>query len=59
MYNHKIRAGERVLYAFGMLLSMQNVVNENGEKVQNSLTPSDVAVKFQVVLWTTQHFLRY
>jgi type I restriction enzyme M protein len=42
MHNHNITAGQRVLYVSGMLLSMQNVVAENGEKVQDGLTPSDL-----------------
>jgi len=42
MHNHNITAGQRVLYVSGMLLSMQNVVDENGEKVQDGLTPSDL-----------------
>lgn len=42
MHNHNITAGQRVLYVSGMLLSMQNVVDESGEIVQEGLTPSDL-----------------
>jgi type I restriction-modification system DNA methylase subunit len=42
MHNHNITAGQRVLYVSGMLLSMQNVVDESGEIVQEGLTPADL-----------------
>lgn len=42
MHNHNITAGQRVLYVSGMLLSMQNVIDESGEIVQEGLTPSDL-----------------
>ena len=42
MHNHNITAPQRVLYVSGMLLSMQNVVNEKGIKVQDGLTPDDL-----------------
>ena len=42
MHNHNITAPQRVLYVSGMLLSMQNVVNEKDIKVQDGLTPLDL-----------------
>ena len=42
MHNHNITAPQRVLYVSGMLLSMQNVVNTDGNKVQDGLTPEDL-----------------
>ena len=41
MHNHNITAPQRVLYVSGMLLSMQDVV-ENGSKIQDGLTPEDL-----------------
>lgn len=43
MHNHNITAPQRVLYVSGMLLSMQNVVDTQGNKIQNGLTPEDLA----------------
>lgn len=42
MHNHNITAPQRVLYVSGMLLSMQDVVNLEGEKIQDGLTPDDL-----------------
>lgn len=42
MHNHNITAPQRVLYVSGMLLSMQDVINETGEKIQDGLTPDDL-----------------
>ncbi|MEI7456923.1 MAG: N-6 DNA methylase, partial [Nitrosomonadales bacterium] len=39
MHNHNITAPQRVLYVSGMLLSMQNVVDVKGNKLQDGLTP--------------------
>lgn len=42
MHNHNITAPQRVLYVSGMLLSMQDIVNSNGEKIQDGLVPDDL-----------------
>ena len=42
MHNHNITAPQRVLYVSGMLLSMQNVVDTAGKKIQDGLTPEDL-----------------
>ena len=42
MHNHNITAPQRVLYVSGMLLSMQNVVDEDGTKIQDGLMPEDL-----------------
>lgn len=42
MHNHNITAGQRVLYVSGMLLSMQDVVDEDGNKIQDGLSPEDL-----------------
>ncbi len=42
MHNHNITAPQRVLYVSGMLLSMQDVINSDGEKIQDGLTPDDL-----------------
>lgn len=42
MHNHNITAPQRVLYVSGMLLSMQDVMNTDGEKIQDGLTPDDL-----------------
>lgn len=42
MHNHNITAPQRVLYVSGMLLSMQNVVNADGNKIQEGLVPEDL-----------------
>lgn len=41
MHNHNITAPQRVLYVSGMLLSMQDVV-EDGQKIQDGLFPDDL-----------------
>ncbi len=42
MHNHNITAPQRVLYVSGMLLSMQNVVDTQGNKIQDGLVPEDL-----------------
>lgn len=42
MHNLNITAPQRVLYVSGMLLSMQNIVDINGNKIQDGLTPEDL-----------------
>ncbi len=42
MHNHNITAPQRVLYVSGMLLSMQDIVDSNGEKIQDGLVPDDL-----------------
>lgn len=42
MHNHNITAPQRVLYVSGMLLSMQNVVDASGVKIQDGLMPDDL-----------------
>jgi type I restriction enzyme M protein len=42
MHNHNITAPQRVLYVSGMLLSMQAVIDTNGVKIQDGLTPEDL-----------------
>ena len=42
MHNHNITAPQRVLYISGMLLSMQNVVDVDDNKLQDGLTPDDL-----------------
>ncbi|ABB43816.1 N-6 DNA methylase [Sulfurimonas denitrificans DSM 1251] len=42
MHNHNITAPQRVLYVSGMLLSMQNVVDTKGTKIQDGLVPQDL-----------------
>lgn len=42
MHNHNITAPQRVLYVSGMLLSMQDVVDSNGAKIQDGLVPDDL-----------------
>jgi type I restriction-modification system DNA methylase subunit len=42
MHNHNITAPQRVLYVSGMLLSMQNVVDTKGDKIQDGLVPEDL-----------------
>lgn len=42
MHNHNITAPQRVLYISGMLLSMQNVVDTNNQKIQDGLTSDDL-----------------
>lgn len=42
MHNHAITAPERVLYVSGMLLSMQDLNDENGTTIKAGLTPDDL-----------------
>lgn len=42
MHNLNITAPQRVLYVSGMLLSMQQVVDKNGHKIQDGLVPEDL-----------------
>lgn len=42
MHNHNITAPQRVLYVSGMLLSMQDIVDEDGNLVQRGLIPEDL-----------------
>lgn len=42
MHNHNITAPQRVLYVSGMLLSMQDIKDENGRIIQNGLCPDDL-----------------
>lgn len=42
MHNLNITAPQRVLYVSGMLLSMQDVVDTNGTKIDNGLIPGDL-----------------
>jgi len=42
MHNHNITAAQRVLYVSGMLLSMQDVVDEDNNKIQDGLMPEDL-----------------
>lgn len=42
MHNHNITAPQRVLYVSGMLLSMQNVIDTKGNKIQDGLVIADL-----------------
>ena len=42
MHNHNITAPQRVLYVSGMLLSMQTIADEKGNKIQEGLVPEDL-----------------
>ena len=42
MHNHNITAPQRVLYVSGMLLAMQDVFDEQGNKLKNWLTIEDL-----------------
>jgi len=42
MHNLNITAPQRVLYVSGMLLSMQDIKDEQGNKIQEGLTPDDL-----------------
>lgn len=42
MHNHNITAPQRVLYVSGMLLSMQDILDEYGNLVQRGLIPEDL-----------------
>lgn len=42
MHNHNITAPQRVLYVSGMLLAMQDILDENGDIIQRGLEPNDL-----------------
>lgn len=42
MHNHNITAPQRVLYVSGMLLSMQDIVDSEGNKIDEGLIPDDL-----------------
>lgn len=42
MHNLNITAPQRVLYVSGMLLSMQHVIDTDGNKIQDGLVPEDL-----------------
>lgn len=42
MHNHNITAPQRVLYVSGMLLSMQDIVDNEGNLIQRGLIPDDL-----------------
>lgn len=42
MHNHNVTAPQRVLYVSGMLLSMQNIIDTKGDKLQDGLVPEDL-----------------
>lgn len=42
MHNHNITAPQRVLYVSGMLLSMQDIIEEDGTILSKGLTPDDL-----------------
>lgn len=42
MHNHNITAPQRVLYVSGMLLAMQDIIDENGEQLDDGLVPDDL-----------------
>jgi hypothetical protein len=42
MHNHNITAPQRVLYVSGMLLSMQDILDNDGNKLQEGLIPNDL-----------------
>ncbi len=42
MHNHNITAPQRVLYVSGMLLSMQDIYDENKKLIKSGLTPDDL-----------------
>lgn len=42
MHNHNITAPQRVLYVSGMLLSMQDILDNSGNKLQEGLIPSEL-----------------
>lgn len=42
MNNHNIPVDQRVVYVSGMLLSMQDVVNKDGVKIDDGLIPDDL-----------------
>lgn len=43
MHNHNITAPQRVLYISGMLLSMQDILDENKDVIQRGLMPEDLS----------------
>lgn len=43
MHNHNITAPQRVLYVSGMLLSMQDILDENKDVIQRGLIPEDLS----------------
>lgn len=42
MHNHNITAPQRVLYVSGMLLSMQDIIDDDGSMIQRGLMPDDL-----------------
>ncbi len=42
MNEHSVGVAERVIYISGMLLSMQDIINNNGEKILEGLTPREI-----------------
>lgn len=42
MNNHNIPVDQRVVYVSGMLLSMQDIVDKDGNKIDDGLTPEDL-----------------
>ena len=42
MHNHNITAPQRVLYVSGMLLYMQNILDTQGNHIQDGLVPDDL-----------------
>lgn len=42
MNNHNIGVDQRVVYVSGMLLSMQDIYDENGSVLDLGLTPDDL-----------------
>lgn len=42
MHNHNITAPQRVLYVSGMLLSMQDIQDKDGNHIQDGLNPDDL-----------------
>lgn len=42
MHNHNITAPQRVLYVSGMLLAMQDILDNNGDMIQRGLIPEDL-----------------
>ena len=42
MHNHNITAPQRVLYVSGMLLSMQDINDNEGNIIQKGLEPHDL-----------------
>lgn len=42
MHNHNITAPQRVLYVSGMLLAMQDILDNSGDMIQRGLIPEDL-----------------